>query len=83
MEIQNKQDINERQYIIYYEVPITTVSVIYLIDLILNFSLRGVKGVWNDRPILLLEIIISGMFWYTFFDDFVLSTEYSLEKRFA
>ena len=78
-----ENNITEKEYVYYYEVPIVAVSIFYLVDCVANFTLRGFKGVWENRPILYLEIFISALFWYTIIHDFIVDRQLSVQQRFA
>ena len=41
------------------------------------------SGILNDRPILIMEMLVSALFWYTFVIDFFFSSERAMESRFS
>lgn len=51
-------------YIIYYYlIGSLLVSVWCLIEVIVQFSIRGFKEVWKDRPIMYFEAFVSTLYW--------------------
>lgn len=50
----------------WIEFPAILLSVIFLLDLIANIALLGIRRICKDRKILILEIFISLAFWVTY-----------------
>ena len=56
MDLDSPSDVFEEGYII--DIPATSLTVLYLIDLIANFVVLGPKKSWTDRKTLYLELLL-------------------------
>ena len=81
----NLRDGNDKRFMVEYgyELPTVTISIWLLVEVSLNFSIRGCKEVWAERPIMYYEAFISLLYWTTAIVEFVISTDNTVESQFV
>lgn len=72
----------ENGIILYYIIGSLLVSVWCLIEVIVQFSMRGFKEVWKERPIMYFEALISTLYWSTAIYDVLITAHKTNESKF-
>ena len=65
-----------------YEIPTLIISAWCLFEVIIQFSMRGLKEIWEERSILYFEAIISLLYWTWGIAEFTIRKDNVVERRF-